>query len=306
MKYSFFFTLFCIILLNGGCKKDQETLKNTQPEIPEVVFPYLDTIHAITYNVAGLPEIISSGDPVNNTSEIGRRLNNYDLVNVQEDFNYNHFLYGTAKHTYKTKWSGPVPFGDGLNSMSSYKILNLKRFKWNKCNGTDCLTPKGFSYSQIELIEGVTIDLYNIHTNAGSEDAKDPAARRDNLIQVFKYIEKNSEDRPLIIMGDFNSRYTRTSDTLEIFKQLNLTDTWVDFMRDGIYPIKDGNSLTGCDDPSSANCETVDKIFFRSNEQVQFRILDYQKPRDEFQRDGKDLSDHIPVSTIFEIKILHK
>ena len=225
---------------------------------------------------------------------------------MQEDFNYNHFLYGTTQHKYKSQWNGPVPFGDGLNTLSKYKISDFKRFKWNKCNGTDCLTPKGFSYNTIELIDGVTFDLYNIHTNAGAENTKDTDARKANLIQIFEYINENSAGRPVILMGDFNSRYTRLEDTLEVFQQLNFSDTWIDFARSGVYPIKDGHSLMECENPSSANCETVDKIFFRSNEQVQFRILDYKKPRDEFRRDGEDLSDHIPISTLFEIKILHQ
>lgn len=306
MKKAFSIILPTLLLVLIACSKDKEVPDKIEIKTVEKVFPYLDTIRAITYNVAGLPKVLSSSDPENNTSEIGRRLNNYDLVVVQEDFNYNHLLYGTAKHKFKSQWGGPVPFGDGLNTLSNYKISSFKRFKWNKCNGTDCLTPKGFSYNTVELMDGVSYDLYNIHTNAGAEDPKDPAARRENLIQIFEFIQEKSAGRPIILMGDFNSRYTRTADTLEIFQQLNLTDTWISYARDGVYPVKDGNSLMECDDPSSANCETVDKIFFRSNEQVQFRILDYQKPRAEFQRDGIDLSDHIPVSTLFEIKILHQ
>lgn len=306
MKSFIFIVFSSFLLLLTACSKDEGSPKKTGQEIPEMIFPYLDTIHAITLNVAGLPEGLSSGYPLKNTAEMGIRLNNYDLVNVQEDFNYNHLLYGKSNHKYKTKWDGPVPFGDGLNTMSNYKISNLDRKKWKNCNGTDCLTPKGFSYSQIEIVDGITIDLYNIHANAGSGDIKDTEARRSNLIQIFEYIQEKSKGRALIVMGDFNSRYTRTADTLEIFQQLNLIDTWLDFARNGVYPNKNDDNLTECSDPSSAICETVDRIFFRSSGQIEFRILDYQKPRAEFQRDGEDLSDHIPVSTLFEVKVLHK
>lgn len=304
------------VLVFSGCNKDKEVKDVEKPVIPEepeepeepepeIVYPYIDTVSVITLNVAGLPEIISSGDPVRNTSEIGRRLNNYELVVVQEDFNYNHFLYGTAKHKYKTEWKGPVPFGDGLNTLSDYKISGLKRFKWEKCNGADCLTPKGFTYNQIEIVDGIKIDVYNIHANAGSAQ-KDYESRRANLIQLFEYIRDNSEGKPVILLGDFNSRYTRAVDTLEIYYQLGFTDTWLEFSRGGEFPVKGDESLMECDNPSSGICETVDKIFYRSNDQVKFRLLDYQKPRDEFQRDGKDLSDHIPISSLFEITILHK
>lgn len=302
------------ILFFSQCKKDDERKRvtppieeptDTLPTADTLVFPYFDTVSVITLNVAGLPELISSGDPVKNTSEIGRRLNAYDLVAVQEDFNYNHLLYGTAKHPYKTQWMGPVPIGDGLNLLSQYKISGLKRFKWKKCNGTDCLTPKGFSFQQVEIVEGIKIDVYNMHANAGSAN-KDYEARRSNLIQLYEYIEEHSKDRPVILLGDFNSRYTRAVDTLEIYYQLGFTDTWIEHARNGIFPVKGSDALLDCDNPSSGICETVDKIFFRSNDQVKFRILDYQKPREEFQRDGKDLSDHIPISSLFEIQILYK
>lgn len=314
MRFIYISCLAVIFLTIVQCKKDDEGKKIIPPVIKEPIdtvpvptesFPYTDTISVITLNVAGLPEGLSSGDPVKNTSEIGRRLNAYDLVAVQEDFNYNHFLYGTAKHKFKTSWMGPVPLGDGLNVLSNYKISGLKRFKWQKCNGADCLTPKGFSYQQIEIYGGVKIDVYNIHANAGSAQ-KDYVARRANLIQIFEYIDQNSKDRPVILLGDFNSRYTRSADTLEVFYQLEFADTWVEVARGGIFPDKNDNSLMECGNPSSGDCETVDKIFYRSNDQVKFKVLDYQKPREEFQRDGKDLSDHIPISSLFEVKILYK
>ena len=293
-----------------SCKKDKNPVVNPDNPIENpkdsLRFPYVDTANFITYNVAGLPQVLSSGDPVHNTSEIGRRLNRYDVVAVQEDFNYNHFLFGTNKLPYKTKWMGPVPIGDGLDAMSVYKISDVQRVKWKNCHGADCLTPKGFFYSKLELLNGVTIDFYNLHSNAGSEDSRDTDARRANLIQVFNYIQTHSEGRPVIVMGDFNSRYTRATDTLEIFYQLGFTDTWIEMPREGIFPIKGADALKDCDNPSSGTCETVDRILYRSNEQVKFKLLDFQKPRDEFQRDGADLSDHIPVSSLFQITINHR
>ncbi|MCO5231361.1 MAG: endonuclease/exonuclease/phosphatase family protein [Chitinophagales bacterium] len=299
----FLFSFFT--LLSIGCKKDEQSKKTREIEPPVISYPYVDTLNTITYNVAGLPEGLSSGEPLKNTEEIGRRLNAYNLVVVQEDFNYNHLLYKTAKHPNKTPWMGPVPIGDGLNLLTEYKISGLKRIKWKRCNGADCLTPKGFFYSQVEIVDGVKIDVYDLHSNAGS-DKKDYESRTANILQVFEYIQEHSEGRPVLVMGDFNSRYTRAVDTLEVFQKLNLTDTWIEFVRKGDFPIKGAESLMECDNTLSPNCETVDRIFYRSNEQVQFKLIGYNKARDEFQRDGADLSDHIPVTSRFEITILHK
>jgi len=115
------------------------------------------TFSVLTYNVAGLPEGLSSSHPEANTSEIGQRIRNYDIVHVQEDFNYHATLYANDNHAYRTPTSGGVPFGDGLNTLSKFPYTDFQRIKWNNCNGTDCLTPKGFTYSRIRIDEGIYI-----------------------------------------------------------------------------------------------------------------------------------------------------
>jgi endonuclease/exonuclease/phosphatase family metal-dependent hydrolase len=260
-----------------------------------IEYPLTNTISVMTYNVAGLPQLISSSDPVNNTSEIGRRINAYDIVLVQEDFNYNHFLYGTARHKYRSKPSPPVPLGDGLNMLSQYPFRNFKRFKWNDCFGTDCLTPKGFTYAQVEVVPGFWVDFYNLHANAGS-GPDDLAARRKNIAQVCAYIDANSQGRPVVVMGDFNCRYTREGDDIRFMLDRGFADVWIQLIRNGAIPEKGAVALTNCGpSATSPECETVDKIFIRSNDQITIEALQFEKPREAFMRDGKELSDHIPV-----------
>lgn len=63
------------------------------------------TFTALTYNVAGLPEGINADQhPVANTPLISPRLNNYDLVNVQEDFFYHDLLIKDNHHKYKSMY----------------------------------------------------------------------------------------------------------------------------------------------------------------------------------------------------------
>ena len=239
--------VLCVLIVGIAlsCKKEN-LLEMDDDQTPYLIeFPVVDTLNIISYNVAGLPEGISDSQPSKNTAEIGRRLNSYDIVAVQEDFNYNHFLYSTAQHKYKTEWSGPVPFGDGLNTLSNFKVTGLKRQKWKDCNSFDCLTPKGFSYNRIELVEGISIDFYNIHANAGKTEV-DQQARRSNLFQMYEYIEKHSKDRAVIIAGDFNSRYALEVDTLELFKHLGFADTWIEYSRHGVYPEKGNVRLDSC------------------------------------------------------------
>ena len=69
--------LFAGLLING-CQKELKDDNSTE-----------GTFTALTYNVAGLPDGINPDQhPLVNTPKISPRLNNYDVVNVREDFYY--------------------------------------------------------------------------------------------------------------------------------------------------------------------------------------------------------------------------
>lgn len=133
----------------------------------------------LTYNVAGLPPIFNNnevpGDKGTNANSIGSILAKqaYDVVHLQEDFNYHASIYKTDSHAHRTPTSGGVPFGDGLNTVANYNWANFARKKWKKCNlnSGDCLTPKGFTYMRMN-IDGIEVDLYNLHADAGYVDRK--------------------------------------------------------------------------------------------------------------------------------------
>ncbi|SCL19010.1 Metal-dependent hydrolase, endonuclease/exonuclease/phosphatase family [Micromonospora pallida] len=254
----------------------------------------------LTYNVAGLPEPLSGSNPDVNTRPIGERVNAYDIVHVQEDFNYHSDLYATDRHPYRTRTSGPVPFGSGLNTMSNLPYANFQRITWNRCAGTDCLTPKGFTASRIELAAGVYVDFYNVHANAGS-DERDLAARRDNLAQLSAYITANSAGNAVIVMGDLNVKYTRTGDTIrELVAANGLTDVWVQQERGGVPPAL-GSPALNCDPANVTNaCEVVDKILYRSNSSVRLQPTRYNNEHHRFlDPAGEPLSDHYPHAAWF-------
>src|SRR3990170_1666609 len=96
----------------------------------------------LSYNIAGLPLGIGDGDPETNTPIIGSRLGSYDIIHVQEDFNYHASLYAADNHPHRTPTSGGVPFGDGLNTLSNYPIEDFQRVTWDDCSSGsgDCLT----------------------------------------------------------------------------------------------------------------------------------------------------------------------
>lgn len=131
---------------------------------------------ALSYNVAGLPQILQGndvpGDKTDNSNQIGAYFAKYgyDIINVQEDFNYHAYIYETDNHPFRAATSGGVPFGSGLNTLSTHDWIDYTRVKWGTCSdasGSDCLTPKGFTFMRWNPSDGVYIDVYNLHADAG-------------------------------------------------------------------------------------------------------------------------------------------
>jgi endonuclease/exonuclease/phosphatase family metal-dependent hydrolase len=265
------------------------------------------TFSALTYNIAGLPEILSSAatDRESSTTTIGQRISSYDIINVQEDFNYHAYLYAADNHPYRTATSGGVPFGSGMNTLSnySYDADDFERVTWDTCSSGsgDCLTPKGFTFMRSRLAEGVYLDVYNLHTDAGVE-AGDLAARAANLNQVTTFMKSHSAGNAVIVMGDTNTRYTRSEDTIAEFVADNqLIDAWVLLARGGVAPAK-GSATLGCDSSNVTNdCEVVDKVMFRGSKLVNLYATSYSNENAKFLEDGTGLplSDHYPLAVKF-------
>lgn len=251
----------------------------------------------LTYNVAGLLEPFSSGNPAANTPLISCLIRDYTLVNVQEDFNYHAALYDTCDdHPYRSATSGGMGIGDGLNTLSRYTYQDWVRVDWDACNGVDCLTPKGFTHARVRLAEGVYVSLINLHAQAQTETA-DLTARRSNMLQLLAWIEANTPGDAVIVMGDTNTRYTREGDNVREFLKHGFTDVWLDRIRGGAVPPV-GDALTDCAaTTTSPSCEIVDKVFFRNNGHVSLSALQYLVDRARFvDAAGNDLSDHWPIA----------
>ncbi|MGW3140503.1 jacalin-like lectin [Streptomyces sp. NPDC001139] len=263
----------------------------------------------LSYNVAGLPESLSSASTPRDTSTtaIGQRIAPYDIVHVEEDFNYHAYLYaGDTAHAYRTPTSGGAGIGSGLNTLSKipYDTDDFERVHWNSCqvDSGDCLTPKGFTFMRERLAEGVYVDFYNLHTNAGTNDG-DEASRADNLNQLTAFIKSHSAGNAVVVMGDTNTRYTRSADTIAEFASANgLTDAWVQLIRGGTPPAKGSDALV-CDQSGATvpnTCEVVDKVLYRGSKLVSLNATSYNNEHAKFLTDGGlMLSDHDPITVGF-------
>jgi hypothetical protein len=303
--------LFILAIFIISCEKiktdEVKTLPNANLKASTISGTGIFTV--LSYNVAGLPEILSSATNRQYCSGIiGTKISNYDIVNMQEDFNYHAYIYATDTHPYRTATSGGAAFGSGLNTVSNFPFSDdIDRVTWSNCSGTSsnpCLTPKGFTWLRMRLAEGVYVDVYNIHTNAGTE-AADETARAANINQLVAYIQANSAGNAILIFGDSNCRYTRSDDNIRnILSGLSTQDSWVQLIKGGIPPTLGADAIV-CADTSviltDFSCEVVDKIFYRGNNFITFTPLVYSAEDAVFRYgNGYMLSDHRPAYTKFK------
>lgn len=271
----------------------------------------------LTYNVAGLPNGLSSSTPEVNNALISPRLNPFDLVLVQEDFGFHEDLISQLTHpdlSIKDDSDRPPAnfgIGDGLNRFSRSPFTEHRRETWLDCfglltNASDCLAPKGFSMARHQWAPGQSVDVYNFHAEAGGAD-EDKAARASNLRQLASAIEAWSADRAVLLLGDSNSRYTRDGDILpELLEATGLKDVWVELVRGGAAP-EVGPRVNQCvlDGLSGPDCEVIDRVFWRSSNSLRLTPLSYEVLDADFlDADGVPLSDHDPVLVVFELEAL--
>jgi endonuclease/exonuclease/phosphatase (EEP) superfamily protein YafD len=279
----------------------------------------------LTYNVAGLPQEFSTVNPKEHIPLISPLLNEYDVVLTQEDFdwwvplaglldfaNYHRRLRAESTHPYRSDvhpgpsavgvnpQARPLLVGDGIGFLSRYPLLDERHGAWEKCFGDaippgagDCLAMKGFRAMTMVLGDGLEVDVYNLHAEAGGTD-------RDQALQVLDYeqlaaaIEQWSAGRAVIVAGDTNLHIGDHEDGSD-GEDAVIWQTFLD--RVGLSDVCDE---LGCSSPTS-----IDKVAFRNGGGVQLTPLTHDMPRARFTSpSGEDLSDHPPVVVEFGWDVL--
>jgi endonuclease/exonuclease/phosphatase family metal-dependent hydrolase len=293
-----------------------------------------------TLNVSGLPQKIlvvkvnPDGPGDTGTARIGKYLakKGYDLVMMQEDFNYHGVLSVFLEDDYKMdEWSGDVGLDghkidflhlqnhrfdcDGLMTCwkNDLQVTAAGRTPWTQNFGkfshaNDEMVTKGFRRYDVTLREGEHIVVYNLHMDATmSEDEaedncqKDHDARMAQWAQLKEDVLKNLDSRPIIIAGDMNSLYGRDEvksefiDAIQESGRGTVSDVWVELQRNGVYPSEKTTEATAGD-------EALDKILYinpaiGTNIQPVALTID----RDGFLYEGKAMSDHWPVAATFQV-----
>ena len=268
-------------------------------------------IKAVNFNVAGLPfSALQGQNVIANQKSAAAYLsnNNFDIVAVQEDFGYHkHLVNNLSGFNYMTNYTGGIPGGDGLNIFTkNLPIYNETRVAWSVSSGilsdgSDALTPKGFTYSVIDIGDGIYVDFYNLHADAyGGEGSV--AARTAQLKQLAEFIQARSAevDRPVIVTGDFNNYMHVHEDDGALYKTLylecGLNDAWIEHHNDGDYFNLYNWHITGL--PAWGNWDSVERFMYRSGGGVDVVVNDFRFV--EVCNDkGKVISDHAAAECDF-------
>lgn len=280
----------------------------------------------LTYNVRGLPpqviedrtaEIAAIAPLLEDFHNAGGVIEGIDSIVLLQELFYQDY-YDTLTDAQTISYanvtakdsSGPSGIGDGLNMLADFTFTGFDRTQWDDCfgsfgqAGSDCDTNKGYSFARFNLGDGLQVDVYNLHADAG-QDADSQLARRNNIDQLIAAINTRSPaGTAVIVMGDTNSLYTRSpNDNIDsLVSGPGLTDVWVELVNSGVVPAPGPEIDSGCDtDPSGPDCEMIDKVFYRSGDTVILTPLEYSALKTEFSDAGGDLSDHIPVAVLFDV-----
>jgi endonuclease/exonuclease/phosphatase family metal-dependent hydrolase len=252
-------------------------------------------VSVLTYNVAGLPNGISSADPVTNTPRISPLLGGYDLVLVQEDFAYHSALAQEAGHAFQfpafDEEAGPnLEIKNGLSRFSRFPIEHHHAEKWVKCHGimdslSDCLAPKGFSAAEHLIDLGrstVTIDVYDLHMDAG-DGVGDRLAREAQIEQLLETIAERSSLKAIIVAGDTNIDDPTDPLLVRLMEGAQLRDACADL---------------DCPDPAR-----IDRILYRGSRWVALEAVRWWVPDEFVDEAGKALSDHEPVAVDLAVSL---
>ena len=250
--------------------------------------PMEGELRILTYNVAGLPDGVSSaGAPLlERMPQIAARLDDYDLVGIQEDFDETGHaaLVGGAGHGAVRWFDDRVAddrlYGSGLSQLARPDAVAYTAEHFAGCNGvfdgaSDCLASKGFQVLTLSL-GGAEVDFYNTHHEAGGGD-EDEAVRLAQVEQVIASAGGRSAGRAIVYTGDFNLRRSDIEDhaPLAAYDAAGLLRTC---------------DLLGCDEP-----DHIDQVRLRDGTDIELEALGWARVVDMVDSDGQDLSDHPAV-----------
>lgn len=293
--------------------------------VPDPVFT------CATYNVDGLPNLFGLNDDgpgADGTQTISKNIaaSGWDFVAFQENFTNDSSLKSamSAKYTFgkhrKLDLGQLALWGTGqlvgynipldtdglgfatLNSTCYFTNETMWAFQ-NKAGGIDdganTILKKGIRHYVVKMNDGAEFDVLITHMNTADNEAH-ITAQNGQLTEIATYINEISANnpRPIIFMGDMNTRYTRNDYQTHFWSKLNpglkYGDAWAEIMWGGYPTFGEDPWLTS--DWGMQYGEVVDKITYINNPDAEYQITAKKYLHDE---SFNFVSDHNPVVVEF-------
>lgn len=269
----------------------------------------------LSYNVHGLFRLIAKDNPGDRSPIIGWFASYYDIVLLQEDFEYHEVIATQMGDRMRFRGNGvgwdprrvavkvllfpfqlliphfSPPYGAGISTFVGADLTadsDISRKSYKDCSGWlggtgDCWANKGFLRVPIRTPEGAAVDIYNTHLEAGA-DTGSVAIRKKQFDQLARAIETRSSGQAIIVSGDFNSDHRRPGD------QVNLMS-----FRDRLG-LRDSGA-----GPALPYWRERNYIFYRDSAQVTL-VVEEAGEALEFTNGRRALSDHPALFARFRIQ----
>jgi endonuclease/exonuclease/phosphatase family metal-dependent hydrolase len=216
-------------------------------------------LSVLSYNVHGLFALAAKDSPRDRMPTIGWLANRYDVVLLQEDFEYADVVRdqmqrhtgfrGNGLGAHPVLWTAKLlllpanlllprfslPYGSGLTTFvpkASANADDVVRKPYGDCAGWfsskgDCWARKGYLRVRMRAPNGAVLDVYNTHIEAGTS-SRSMRSRRRNFEDLTQAVERLSAGAAVLVAGDFNVDYSRPRDRdyITLFREkLGLADS---------------------------------------------------------------------------------
>jgi endonuclease/exonuclease/phosphatase family metal-dependent hydrolase len=195
--------------------------------------------------------------------------------------------FGVSKAITDLAATAAQPFGSGLTMLirrDTLEVRDQQREAFGLCEGyvgaaQDCFAQKGVLMVRLRMADGIEVDVYNTHLEAGA-GSKDQDIRAKQLAAITAFMKRHSQNRAVIFGGDFNLDWKNTRHRT-VFER---------FLR--------ANGLTRLDTGQTGR--HIDHVLVRSARTVHVKVRK-AAVAPGFDTNGIPLSDHPPLFLDLEL-----
>jgi endonuclease/exonuclease/phosphatase family metal-dependent hydrolase len=289
-------------------------------------------VKLLSWNVYLLPSPIKKSRQKERIELIVNRLQteqSYDIMVFQEAFmgsfrkKLTKALAESHPHVYHMGRGGKFlsPFASGLFIASRYPFKIKDKVYYSKCSGADCFATKGALMAEVELPQERKIQVVVTHMQSGQKD-KQRKIRAHQIDELKTFMSKNARTRvPQVLVGDLNINALSADEFPEALTKLEF-----------IAPVNATTAVSGASVEASERSSFLENLraFFSSSratetecfgmerkdepkrvdhvwvpqheEKLRISQLEVTPLRSEFNGKDCDLSDHLPLSVVFDLE----